>query len=139
MFADAARHGQSLTINGLHLTEEGDKLLARAILQAFPQGRLVAAAEVKGLDDERLRAAVNEKNAQWEARYRTIDGNNVYGGRSSLAYAPKQSYDFRSQRPRALHFQLQSHAGGNGATRCFDRQPRQAHLGLVAWARPAGG
>ncbi|MGO8701635.1 MAG: HEAT repeat domain-containing protein [Limisphaerales bacterium] len=93
MFADAAQHGQSLTINGLHLTEDGDKLLARAALQAFPQGRLVAAApEVKGLDDERLRAVVNEKNAQWEDRYRTIDGNNVYGGRSSLAYAPKQSY-----------------------------------------------
>jgi hypothetical protein len=51
-----------------------------------------AAPEVKLPDDERIRAAVNEKNAQWEDRYRTIDGNNVYGGRSSLAYAPKHNY-----------------------------------------------
>ena len=43
------------------------------------------------MDDEKLRDVVNEKNAQWEARYRTIDGNNVYGGRSALAYAPKQN------------------------------------------------
>jgi glucose/arabinose dehydrogenase/azurin len=95
MFAAAAaakRRGESLTINGLHLTEEGDQLLARAILQAFAGGQTFAGnAEVKAQDDERLRAAVNEKNAQWEQRYRTIDGNNVYGGRSALAYAPKQS------------------------------------------------
>jgi glucose/arabinose dehydrogenase/azurin len=89
LFAAAAKRGQSLTINGLHLSEEGDKLLARAILQSFPGGqRLAPKAEVNALDEERLRAAVNEKNAQWEARYRTIDGNNVYGGRSALAYAP---------------------------------------------------
>jgi glucose/arabinose dehydrogenase/azurin len=93
MFADAAKHGQSLTINGLYLNEEGDKLLARAIGQAFsPSQTLAAAAEVKGQDDERLRAAVIDKDAQWEARYRTIDGNNVYGGRSALAYAPKERF-----------------------------------------------
>jgi len=38
----------------------------------------------------RLRLAVKEKNEQWEARYRTIDGNNVYGGRSALAYQPEK-------------------------------------------------
>jgi glucose/arabinose dehydrogenase/azurin len=92
MFAEAAQHGQSLTINGLYLTDGGDQLLARAILQAFAGGRtLLGKTEVKALDDEKLRAAVNEKNAQWEARYRTIDGNNVYGGRSALAYAPNQN------------------------------------------------
>jgi hypothetical protein len=29
---------------------------------------------------------VNEKNWQWHQRYRTVDGYNVYGGRSALAY-----------------------------------------------------
>jgi glucose/arabinose dehydrogenase len=92
MFAAAAQDGKSLTINGRYLTDEGDQLLARAILQSFAGGRaLPGKAEVKALDDEKLRAAVNEKNAQWEARYRTIDGNNVYGGRSALAYAPNQN------------------------------------------------
>ncbi|HUD47667.1 MAG TPA: GDSL-type esterase/lipase family protein [Candidatus Baltobacteraceae bacterium] len=92
LFAAAAKRGQSLTLNGLYLTEEGDQLLARSILRAFAGGPTLAGrAEVKALEDERLRAAVNEKNSQWEARYRTIDGNNVYGGRSALAYAPNKS------------------------------------------------
>jgi hypothetical protein len=34
---------------------------------------------------------VNEKNWQWHQRYRTIDGYNVYGGRSALAYRPDRS------------------------------------------------
>ena len=29
---------------------------------------------------------MNEKNRQWHARYRTVDGYNVYGGRSKLAF-----------------------------------------------------
>ena len=92
MFAAAAQRGRSLTVNGLYLTDEGDQLLARAILRAFAGGPALAGkAEAGSLEEERLRAAVNEKNAQWEARYRTIDGNNVYGGRSALAYAPKKN------------------------------------------------
>jgi len=92
MFAEAAKGAESLTINGMYLSDKGDQLLARSILQAFPPGRTLAGrTEVKALDDEKLRDAVNEKNSQWEARYRTIDGNNVYGGRSALAYAPKQN------------------------------------------------
>jgi glucose/arabinose dehydrogenase/azurin len=92
MFAAAAKRRESLTINGLQLTEEGDKLLGRAILQAFAGGQTIAGnGEVKAQDEERLRAAVIDKNAQWEARYRTIDGNNVYGGRSKLAYAPQKN------------------------------------------------
>ena len=41
-------------------------------------------------DFERLRLAVNDKNWQWHQRYRTVDGYNVYGGRSALAYRPDQ-------------------------------------------------
>jgi glucose/arabinose dehydrogenase/azurin len=92
MFAAAAKRGQSLTINGRYLTDEGDQLLARSIAQAFAKGPTLAPkTEIRGLDEERLRAAVNEKNFQWEERYRTIDGNNVYGGRSALAYAPNKN------------------------------------------------
>ncbi|MCI0535958.1 MAG: GDSL-type esterase/lipase family protein [Verrucomicrobiales bacterium] len=84
LYAQRAKRGRSLTFNGLHLTEEGDKLLAPEIFRELfgepvPSGNL-----------EKLRAAVNDKNAEWHARYRTVDGYNVYGGRSALAYQPGQ-------------------------------------------------
>lgn len=80
LFAQAAREGRALTHNGLHLTEEGASVFAPVIFEQLvgepaPGGNLA-----------RLRAAVNEKNAMWHSRYRTVDGYNVYGGRSSLAF-----------------------------------------------------
>jgi glucose/arabinose dehydrogenase/azurin len=80
----AARGRESLTINGHYLTETGDKLLAPVIFTALfngpaPSGNL-----------ERLRAGINEKNRQWHQRYRTVDGYNVFGGRSALAYQPEK-------------------------------------------------
>ncbi len=84
LFAAAAAQKRSLTINGIHLSEEGDRLLAPILLEALvggpaPTGQL-----------EELRDAVNDKNWQWHMRYRTIDGYNVYGGRSMLAYQPNK-------------------------------------------------
>jgi hypothetical protein len=113
-------------------------LLARAILQAFPGGQILAGkAEVKALDDEKLRDAVNDKNAQWEARYRTIDGNNVYGGRSALAYAPKQNMITGSQCPPAPFISNFKVMQEEMAQRdVLDRQPRQAHLGFGPRGRP---
>ncbi len=80
LFAEAAARGQSLTINGFLLSEAGNQALAPVLFQGLfgepaPTG-----------NRERLRVAINEKNAQWHARYRTVDGYNVYGGRSALAY-----------------------------------------------------
>jgi azurin len=83
LYAAAAKNKKSLTINGLHLNEEGDKSIAQAIFKTLFNERTPA-----GKDQEKLRAAINEKNWQWHARYRTIDGYNVYGGRSALAYQP---------------------------------------------------
>lgn len=81
-FNDASRQGGSLTVNGFLLTDAGDRVLAPSLFrglfnEAPPTGTF-----------ERLRLAVNDKNAQWHARYRTVDGYNVYGGRSALAYQP---------------------------------------------------
>lgn len=84
LFANAAAQQRSLTVNGIHLTEEGDRLLAPILLSA-----LVGGAAPEGTFDE-LRDAVNDKNWQWHQRYRTIDGYNVYGGRSALAYQPEK-------------------------------------------------
>lgn len=76
----AATGGRPLTHNGFHFTEEGDKILAPQLFVSL----LGTPAPLGELD--RLRAAVNEKNYQWHQRYRTVDGYNVYGGRSALAY-----------------------------------------------------
>lgn len=82
LFKEAAAKGKSLTVNGLHLTDEGEKALAPHIFkQLF--GEEAPAANAK------LNSAVTEKNWQWHQRYRTIDGYNVYGGRSRMSYKSK--------------------------------------------------
>ena len=94
IYAEAVARGESLTINGIHLDEQGDKLLAQAMFkgvfgQELPMA--IGAKPTQGEDKiEKMRQAINDKNEQWEARYRTIDGNNVYGGRSKLAYQPEK-------------------------------------------------
>jgi glucose/arabinose dehydrogenase/lysophospholipase L1-like esterase len=79
-YARAAKQKRPLTFNGNFLTESGDKTLAPEIFrdvfgETAPSGNL-----------EKLRAAVLDKNAEWHARYRTVDGYNVYGGRSKLEF-----------------------------------------------------
>src|SRR5687768_4487183 len=80
LYAEAAKDRKNLTINGLHLSEAGDRALAPEIFRSLfhqspPTGNF-----------DKLRAAIAEKNHQWHQRYRTIDGYNVYGGRSLLAF-----------------------------------------------------
>lgn len=80
LYAEATQAGRSLTVNGLHLSEAGDALLAPVLYEGVfgerpPMG-----------DFTSLRSAINEKNWQWHQRYRTVDGYNVYGGRSQLSY-----------------------------------------------------
>ena len=76
-----------LTINGIHLRELGDQLLAERIdrelfgaeLPEQPKGRL-----------ERIRRAVLERNHIWFNRYRTVDGYSIFGGRADLRF---EEYD----------------------------------------------
>jgi lysophospholipase L1-like esterase/glucose/arabinose dehydrogenase/azurin len=72
---------QPLTFNGIHLTVEGDKVLAPAIYKSL-FGR--DAPSYKGL--EKLRGAILDRNEEWHSRYRTVDSYNIHGGRSGLAY-----------------------------------------------------
>jgi putative membrane-bound dehydrogenase-like protein len=81
LYAKAAR---PLTINGIHLSEEGDKVLAPVQFQAL------FGKESPKTDDTavgEIRAAVLEKNVQWHHRYRTVDQFNIFGGRSRIKYA----------------------------------------------------
>src|SRR5262249_8125100 len=65
LYAQAARNQQSLTWNGYHLTEAGNKALAPEIFREL-FGETAPSDHL-----EKLRAAVNDKNAEWFARYRT--------------------------------------------------------------------
>ncbi len=84
LYADAARQKQNLTINGIHLSEAGDKLLAPIMFRDLFEETAPAG------DLEKLRGTILDKNWKWHQRYRTMDGYNVYGGRSKMAYeSPK--------------------------------------------------
>jgi putative heme-binding domain-containing protein len=76
-----------LTLNGIHLSEFGDQIVARLI-----EGALFDALQHRETEPlERLRAAVNDKNFYWFQRYRTTDGYSIYGGRADLKFVDGQT------------------------------------------------
>jgi len=80
LYAAAAK---PLTIDGIHLTSDGDRQLAEAIVEdLFPDG----AARPADAQLEKLRDAVLDKDFCFFHRYQTNDGYNVYGGRSYEKY-----------------------------------------------------
>ncbi|MCA9247449.1 MAG: ThuA domain-containing protein, partial [Planctomycetales bacterium] len=81
-----ARTSLPLTINGVHLSEEGNRQLAEVIAQAL-LGQSAAASPSL----ETLRQAVLDKNLHWWNRYRASDGNDIWGGRSKLAFVDNQT------------------------------------------------
>jgi azurin/glucose/arabinose dehydrogenase len=76
------QHEQPLTINGIHLNDEGDRLLAPVQFEAL-FGEKPAPADARLAA---LREAILEKNTEWHHRYRTVDQYNIYGGRSRISY-----------------------------------------------------
>ena len=81
---------EPLTINGIHLNDAGYRALAPVMIRSL-FGDAPAGPDAAGL--ERLRAAINDKNEEWFKRYRTIDGYNVYGGRSFLKFGGGMNRD----------------------------------------------
>jgi lysophospholipase L1-like esterase len=73
----------SLTINGIHLTEHGDRIVGRMLIDALaPSGgaaREASAAEVKRLDE--LRELIRDKNQQFFYRFRPVNAEYVVGRR----------------------------------------------------------
>ncbi len=82
-----AKEGQRLTINGVHLREQGNREAAR-VIDAALFGK-TAEYPTEGL--EKLRRAVLDKNFHWHNRYRTVDGYSIYGGRADLRFTGNQS------------------------------------------------
>jgi putative heme-binding domain-containing protein len=82
-------HQTRLTINGIHLREHGNWLVARAIDRALFPGTSKQPADKGSL--AKLRQAVLDKNFCWFKRYRTVDGYSIYGGRADLAFVDGQT------------------------------------------------
>lgn len=78
-----------LTINGIHLTELGNRNLAFLIDEALFGPRKESDDESERL--ERIRQAVLEKNFYWYNRYRTVDGYSIFGGRADLKFVDGQT------------------------------------------------
>src|SRR4051794_32785040 len=71
-----------LTINGIHLNAEGDRLLAQVIDRAL----FGAPKTYPGPYLESLRQAVVDKDFHWFSRYRVTDGFATYGDRAFLTF-----------------------------------------------------
>src|SRR6185503_11397691 len=85
MLAAYAAHAEPLTLNGIHLTAAGDRVLAGILVDALCGPDASSRPDVTRV--EPLRKAVVEKDRLWFNRFQATDGYNVYGGRSALAYA----------------------------------------------------
>lgn len=77
---------EQLTLNGIHLNAEGYQALAAIISQAL-LGK--PAPPIGKLTD--IYKAVEDKNWHWHNRYRATDGNDIWGGRSTLTFVNGQS------------------------------------------------
>lgn len=84
----AKRAASELTLNGVHLNDRGNRVVAEAIVRA------AFAVNPGTLPAERLepiRAAVLAKNLYWHNVYRATDGYSVFGGRSGLQFVEGQT------------------------------------------------
>lgn len=76
-----------LTINGIHLNEEGDRVAAGFLLTALGFGRpddaapAPAASSKSARDVDALRATIREKNEQFFFRFRPVNAEYVMGRR----------------------------------------------------------
>ena len=74
---------EPLTINGVHLNQQGDQALAAVQFKALFSKEPPSASDPQV---QRVRLAVLDKNREWHHRYRTVDQYNIYGGRSRIKY-----------------------------------------------------
>lgn len=87
LYASAAT---PLTMNGIHLTDDGERDVSKAIVaELLPKTTLSSDAAKL----EKLRQAILDKNYYWFSRYRVVDGYNVFGGRSKLAWFGQSNAD----------------------------------------------
>jgi putative heme-binding domain-containing protein len=86
---------QPLTFNGIHLTAEGNRVIAEIIDKTLFGDR---PPHKDAISLPKLRQAVNDKDFHWFERYRTTDGFSIYGGRADLAFVDGQTNRVVAQR-----------------------------------------
>ena len=74
------------TLNGVHLNEAGYQRLAGIISRKLLKKKAPALDQLKD-----IYAGVENKNWHWHNRYRATDGNDIWGGRSTLRFVNGQS------------------------------------------------
>ena len=101
MLKHYAEASKPLTINGVHLTDEGDKALASVIYAALfgnPHGPTASPLPRDSASVEKLRQAILDKDLIWFNRYRTVDGYSIFGGRADLSFTDGQTNRVVAQR-----------------------------------------
>ncbi len=73
--------GMQFTINGCHLNEAGDRMLASALMKGMFNVDAPKAQSIDSARYEKVRAAVNDKSWVHLQDYRMLNGWYVYGGR----------------------------------------------------------
>ncbi len=84
-----AKAAKPLTINGVHLNEQGNEVLAEIVDHGLFAAQPAPQRDPAAL--EKLRQAVLDKDFCWFMRYRTTDGYSIYGGRADLAFVDRQT------------------------------------------------
>jgi putative membrane-bound dehydrogenase-like protein len=79
-----AKSATPLTINGVHLNNDGNREIAKIAAEALT-------GKAPSGDHSKLQEAVADKNWHWFNRYRATDGNDVWGGRSTLKFVDGQN------------------------------------------------
>jgi uncharacterized cupredoxin-like copper-binding protein len=120
---------EPLTLNGLYQNSEGDRVIAAAAFKAL------TGKEAPKVSDKLLEA-VHAKDWEWHQRYRTVDGYNVYGGRSGLAYANNiagfKQHEREPEKPYVSNFQVMQEEMAQRDQKTANREQR-------VWAIAKGG
>jgi len=127
LFAAAAKARQTLTFNSVHLSEAGDKALAPEAFRALFGETAPDAAKL-----DKLRSAVLEKNYDWHQRYRTVDGYNVYGGRSKLSFPVEGAMAKGKDAPKITNYDVMQ-------DEMAQRDVKTANRDQAVWAVAKGG
>jgi len=127
LFAAAAKAKQTLTFNSVHLSEAGDKALAPEAFRALFGETAPDAAKL-----DKLRSAVLEKNYDWHQRYRTVDGYNVYGGRSKLSFPVEGAMAKGKDAPKITNYDVMQ-------DEMAQRDVKTANRDQAVWAVAKGG
>lgn len=77
----------NLTLNGCHLSQDGNRRLGEVIVKQLLGQNITLDEKTHGA----LRNAIMDKNWHWHNRYRATDGNDIWGGRSTLKFVDNQS------------------------------------------------